>query len=173
MNTIDRNHLKNWLSRLRDDIEEYNASKDIKTYYANEEVNKPLKKFGLQEGEPFLYLIEAKDECEASVQPAIVPCAPPIWTPPTPVKNPLNPLAYQQNRVDFLGRGDELKRLDAFLNSKDNFLWWAVLGEGGVGKSRLALEWLKELNEGKARIYQDRFQSSFYHRRRRGFMASK
>ena len=29
--------------------------------------------------------------------------------------------------------------------SSDSVLWWGVLGEGGIGKSRLLLEWLKAL----------------------------
>ena len=35
--------------------------------------------------------------------------------------------------------------LHPFLRVRDSVLWWGVLGEGGIGKSRLLLEWLKVL----------------------------
>lgn len=46
---------------------------------------------------------------------------------------------------DFIGRQDELRMLDAFLQTDRPILWWGVLGEGGIGKSRLILEWLRML----------------------------
>ena len=45
----------------------------------------------------------------------------------------------------FTGRQDERKRLDRFLHSNDHILWWGILGEGGIGKSRLLLEWMRDL----------------------------
>lgn len=46
---------------------------------------------------------------------------------------------------DFTGREAEQERMNRFLHASDPILWWGVLGEGGIGKSRLLLEWLKGL----------------------------
>ena len=46
---------------------------------------------------------------------------------------------------DFTGRRAEQEQLNRFLYAGDAVLWWGVLGEGGIGKSRLLLEWLKVL----------------------------
>lgn len=46
---------------------------------------------------------------------------------------------------DFTGREAEQEQLDRFLHASGSILWWGVLGEGGIGKSRLLLEWLKVL----------------------------
>lgn len=45
----------------------------------------------------------------------------------------------------FTGRMDELEKLNAFISYDQALCWWAVTGEGGYGKSRLLLEWLKRL----------------------------
>ena len=45
----------------------------------------------------------------------------------------------------FVGRVSELNALNAFLQSNEKFLWQTVLGEGGIGKSRLILEWMKTM----------------------------
>jgi hypothetical protein len=45
----------------------------------------------------------------------------------------------------FAGRMEELCSLNSYLNANDRFLWWGILGEGGIGKSRLVLEWLKKM----------------------------
>lgn len=45
----------------------------------------------------------------------------------------------------FVGRTPEMNGLNTFLQSKDKFSWWSVLGEGGIGKSRLILEWMKAM----------------------------
>ncbi|MBF0144680.1 MAG: hypothetical protein HQL85_00655 [Magnetococcales bacterium] len=39
-----------------------------------------------------------------------------------------------------LGREGEKAKLWEFLDREETFLWWGIVGEGGVGKSRLALE---------------------------------
>lgn len=46
---------------------------------------------------------------------------------------------------DFVGRDAELTALDGLLKAKENFKWWCVSGDGGIGKSRLVLEWLRRL----------------------------
>lgn len=45
----------------------------------------------------------------------------------------------------FVGRISEMNELNAFLQCKDKFSWWTILGEGGIGKSRLILEWMKTM----------------------------
>ncbi len=47
---------------------------------------------------------------------------------------------YAARSIPFLGREAELDRLQAFVRASDPFLWLQVSGEGGQGKSRLALE---------------------------------
>lgn len=49
---------------------------------------------------------------------------------------------------ELYGRSKEIKALYEFINHpNENLLWWAVVGKGGVGKSRLALELCYELEE--------------------------
>lgn len=43
----------------------------------------------------------------------------------------------------FVGREEELRKLNDFLEQDVCFSWWTVLGDGGIGKSRLILEWLR------------------------------
>lgn len=45
----------------------------------------------------------------------------------------------------FTGRDEELQALNEFAYCDQELCWWAVTGEGGFGKSRLLLEWLKRL----------------------------
>lgn len=53
---------------------------------------------------------------------------------------------FMQENIPFCGRENELKALKQFLNNKEQNLWWIIGGQAGSGKSRLALELLKELN---------------------------
>lgn len=46
---------------------------------------------------------------------------------------------------EFVGREDALDHLNEFLGDRRKLSWWVVLGEGGIGKSRLVLEWLKSM----------------------------
>lgn len=49
-------------------------------------------------------------------------------------------LVYRSQWLPLLYRSEEMNRLLEFLNSKPLFSWWALVGDGGIGKSRLALE---------------------------------
>lgn len=49
---------------------------------------------------------------------------------------------YSQRSVPFCGRAEELKKLNEFIEADKSFLWWAVTGQAGAGKSRLAFELL-------------------------------
>lgn len=46
---------------------------------------------------------------------------------------------------EFVGREEELKQLNVFLESGKKTSWYTVLGDGGIGKSRLVLEWLRSM----------------------------
>ena len=55
-------------------------------------------------------------------------------------------LEYRQRKSEFFGRGKELAELQDFFHDTGWFRWWVITGEGGVGKSRLALESMRELS---------------------------
>lgn len=52
---------------------------------------------------------------------------------------------YSQESIPFCGRQKELDQLRSFVNADIDFCWWAVTGQAGSGKSRLAFEMLKML----------------------------
>ncbi|WP_395393751.1 hypothetical protein WBP07_01440 [Novosphingobium sp. BL-8A] len=56
-------------------------------------------------------------------------------------------LIYSERSVPFLGRDEELGAIKEMLDDPRPFLWWAIVGAGGVGKSRLALETLLRISE--------------------------
>lgn len=47
---------------------------------------------------------------------------------------------YTARRVPLFGRKNEVNRLSKFLYSDSKFAWWSIVGPGGKGKSRVALE---------------------------------
>lgn len=52
-------------------------------------------------------------------------------------------LRYAERLVPrLIGRDAELKSLSEFRDHEEKFLYWIWYGDGGLGKSRLALEWL-------------------------------
>ena len=52
-------------------------------------------------------------------------------------------LHFSSEYVDFVGRKDEKNLLNEFLDADEQIKWWSINGEGGIGKSRLILDWLK------------------------------
>ena len=50
---------------------------------------------------------------------------------------------YSLQQLPFCGRISEMSQLQDFLDDAQKFMWWAVTGQAGAGKSRLALEFLK------------------------------
>jgi ankyrin repeat protein len=46
---------------------------------------------------------------------------------------------FESRRTEFIGRDEELRRISEFLSDERPFLWWQIAGDGGQGKSRLAL----------------------------------
>ncbi len=57
-------------------------------------------------------------------------------------------MLFSQEAVPFIGRAEERTAILRFLEEPDAFAWWAITGNGGAGKSRLALRVLQELPEG-------------------------
>lgn len=47
---------------------------------------------------------------------------------------------FAQESIDFKGRDKELKELEVFLRNNQLYLWWAITGQAGSGKSRLVYE---------------------------------
>lgn len=49
-------------------------------------------------------------------------------------------LPFSARATNLVGRDDELRQLEGFLQSGQRFSWWLLTGPAGTGKSRLALE---------------------------------
>jgi hypothetical protein len=49
-----------------------------------------------------------------------------------------------QDHTGFIGREKELQQLDAFANDKRKFVFWAIVGSSGSGKTRLYNGWLRK-----------------------------
>ena len=58
----------------------------------------------------------------------------------------ISDLMYDTCPAAFLGRDNELARLDSFACDERPLLWWAITGSAGKGKTRLAHEFLKQLS---------------------------
>lgn len=67
------------------------------------------------------------------------------YTPSGKAVSAFGRLHFSNQFAAFVGRKDALQSLDNFCLSAEPFCWWTVTGEGGIGKSRLLLEWLRRL----------------------------
>ncbi len=57
-------------------------------------------------------------------------------------------MTYFERGNAFFGREQEKQALHNFLNAKAPLLWWQISGKAGQGKSRLALDFIDQLNDG-------------------------
>lgn len=52
---------------------------------------------------------------------------------------------FSKRTIPFCGRDDEISQLTEFVKQNASFSWWAVTGQAGAGKSRLAYELIRQL----------------------------
>ena len=67
------------------------------------------------------------------------------YTEISPVTSAFGRMHFSSGFSNFIGRADELLKIKTFVDSDSKFSWWAVVGEGGIGKSRLVLESLRRI----------------------------
>lgn len=81
-----------------------------------------------------------------------------------PSYSPSSMFEYQTKKTEFIGRDKELNQLYEFCEkTKESFLWWAITGPGGAGKSRLALEFSEKMETEGWQIYRPKtFSQEFY-----------
>lgn len=65
------------------------------------------------------------------------------YLPPSVGASAYGRLHFSNEFIKFIGREEELHQLNYFAQCDCKQSWWAVTGDGGYGKSRLLLEWLK------------------------------
>lgn len=53
---------------------------------------------------------------------------------------------FAQETIPFSGRIKELSKLKIFAETDKQILWWTITGQGGSGKSRLAYEFIKKID---------------------------
>ncbi len=61
----------------------------------------------------------------------------------TPVATGFGRMHFSNGFSEFVGRDDEIERIEDFISYDAKFRWWSVVGDGGIGKSRLMLEALR------------------------------
>lgn len=54
---------------------------------------------------------------------------------------------FAKESIPFSGRVEELSKLKVFAETDKQILWWAITGQGGSGKSRLAYEFIKKIDK--------------------------
>ena len=59
----------------------------------------------------------------------------------------ISDLRYGDQFLPYRGRATAQQQLDEFLFAQEPFLWWGIVGEGGVGKTRLAFETAQRLQQ--------------------------
>ena len=68
------------------------------------------------------------------------------YTTDVPVTTAFGRMHFSNRFTDFVGRKPEIEGLKEFIYCGSKFQWWAVIGDGGIGKSRLVLEVLKQMS---------------------------
>ena len=81
---------------------------------------------------------------------------------PAAPARPKDPYLYNSELLPFQLREAEQKELRAFVADGRPFCWWAIVGPGGAGKTRLAYEFQKEL-EAQGRWTVEKLSSSKMH----------
>ncbi|WP_419783282.1 hypothetical protein [Maridesulfovibrio sp.] len=85
----------------------------------------------------------------------------PEFVNPNTTGTEINKFVYRSQYIPFAGREKEIDFLESFLNSKRMFSWQALIGPGGVGKSRLGLEFCLQHGVGFRSGVLDDFDFSF------------
>lgn len=62
-------------------------------------------------------------------------------------ENSGQPYHFSSDQTDPLGREAELSALQRFCDASAKFKWWQISGEAGLGKSRIAFHFVKELED--------------------------
>jgi tetratricopeptide (TPR) repeat protein len=103
-------------------------------------VNEETKKWlGLFEKLDAIALALGDLKCKVSLQ---------IDEPELDANTPINRLLKPYNGfIPLIGREEDSQRLELFCNDKSPFRWTVLTGDGGVGKTRLALETAKRRRE--------------------------
>ncbi len=74
---------------------------------------------------------------------------------PTTFDKKHNRFSYRNPMIGFYGRTSELKQLHAFLRDPRPVVVWTITGQGGCGKSRLALQFAKECRSEMGVVWLD------------------
>ncbi|MGO8915852.1 MAG: hypothetical protein ACLQJR_08095 [Stellaceae bacterium] len=82
-----------------------------------------------------------------AVMRCVWPEAPPFLDWPIPRQDPFDPFS---RTTPFVGRDEAMRQLRRFAGAPGALLWYGVCGRCGIGKTRLAIEWLYAL-EASAR----------------------
>lgn len=61
------------------------------------------------------------------------------------VKSAFGRMHFSNGFIPFIGRESEMEMLFSLTAGNEKFRWISVTGPGGIGKSRLVIEWLREL----------------------------
>lgn len=149
------NRVSDWLSKLRQKLE--NKQYDKKLLHDIINGDRPPADFtlGRELSEELQLMLQGMDRNEKSHDEIlsaieeiknVIRTQPPLGFPKLKGEG-TGRLHFSAQKVPFVGRKSEIKKIEEFLYSKEKFSWWIITGSGGLGKSRLALEICRR-NEG-------------------------